>query len=128
VGAVRQVINLDAPDATVENRRRLQVSKTNSKKPAALGVTMGSAGNEYDLDPPRGADDVGGEPGRPAANLGGDMDWLREALAMGPKRVSHIRNDAQASGIGSSRLYKAKEGARVEQFERDGKQWWRLPE
>jgi len=126
VGAVRQVINLDAPDATAENRRRLQVSKTNSKKPPALGVTMDSTGNEYDMDPPRGADDVGAEPGRPAANLGGDMDWLREALAMGPKRVSHIRNDAQASGIGSSRLYKAKDGAQVEQFERDGKQWWRL--
>lgn len=130
VGAVRQVIKLDMPDATQESRRRLRVEKTNSQKPPALGVTMGSAGNTYDTDPPRGPDDPSPGPrpvGRPS-HLDADMEWLAEYLGTGAKKVAQARHDAQASSIGASRLYKAKDACQVIEYEVDGRLWWRLPQ
>lgn len=126
VGAVRQVLKLDSPDQTQEDRRRLRVEKTNSQKPPALGVTMGSAGNTYDTDPPTGADDVAPARvvGRPS-HLDADMEWMREYLATGAKMVAQTRRDASASGIGASRLYKAKDGLQVVEYEVDGRLWWK---
>jgi len=129
VGAVRQLIKLDMPDATQESRRRLRVEKTNSQKPLPLGVTMGSAGNTYDTDPPSGPDDPAPTPrasGRPN-HLESDMQWLQEYLGTGAKRVSQARHDAQAVSIGASRLYKARDGLQVTEYEIDGRLWWALP-
>jgi hypothetical protein len=126
VGAVRQVVKLDCPDQTQEDRRRLRVEKTNSQKPPALGVTMGSAGNTYDHDPPTGADEVAPARvvGRPS-HLYADMEWVREYLATGAKMVAQTRRDAQASGIGASRLYRARDALQVVEYEVDGRLWWR---
>jgi len=129
VGAVRQVSKLDMPDATQESRRRLKVEKTNSQRPPALGVTMGSSGNTYDNEPPSGPDDPAPTPrasGRPN-HLESDMQWLQEYLGTGAKRVSQARHDAQAVSIGASRLYKARDGLQVTEYEIDGRLWWALP-
>ena len=130
VGAVRQVIKLEMPDMAQENRRRLKVEKTNSQKPAPLGVTMGSNGNIYDSDPPCGSDDPSPTPrssGRPS-HLEADKQWLQDYLSTGAKRVSQIRDDATSVSIGAGRLYRAKEALEVVEYEIDGRLWWRLKE
>lgn len=126
IGAVRQVVMLEMPEASPDNWRKLTVSKTNSMKPPALGVTMGSNGNTYEIDSP-GAGPSAPKAGRPA-HLEGDMEWMREYLALGAKRVSVCRTDAAAASIGVSRLYKAKDGLQVVEYEVENRLWWRLPD
>lgn len=125
LGAVRQVIMLDHPDRVQENRRRLAMAKTNSIKPPTLGITMSAAGNTYDQNPP-GDDNIVKPAGRPS-HLDGDMEWLREYLATGAKRVSQCRSDASASNIGPGRLYRAKDGLQVNEYSVDNRLWWSLP-
>jgi len=125
LGAVRQVIMLDHPDRTQESRRRLAMQKTNSMKPPSLGITMSSNGNTYDQSPP-GDDNIIRPVGRPS-HLDGDMEWLKEYLATGAKRVSQCRADASAANIGAGRLYRAKDGLQVQEYSVDNRLWWSLP-
>ena len=87
---------------------------------------MGSNGNTYEIDSP-GAGPAAPKAGRPA-HLEGDMEWMREYLALGAKRVSVCRTDAAAASIGVSRLYKAKDGLQVVEYEVENRLWWRLPD
>ena len=76
---VRCAMRIEKPDPGQPNRRRLEVVKSNSKTPQALGVTMGDAGNEYDGQPPERAPDGrfgGGEPVR----LNEMKAWLTDRL------------------------------------------------
>lgn len=125
-GQGRVVIMLEKPDPAQEHRRKLYVRKSHSLFPAPLGVTMGGGGNEYDHDPPSSPDAE--EPGQPnrASFLAADCEWLRTYLSMGPKRVSYTRDDAESAGISAKRLYRAKEELEIEDFESQGRKWWRL--
>ena len=58
---VRVALKLEFPDPSQENRRKLQVVKSNSKQPPALGVTMGDHGNEYHKNKPWSPDFCGPE-------------------------------------------------------------------
>lgn len=127
IGAVRQVIMLDAPDGSEENRRRLRVAKTNSLKPSALGVTMGSDGNEYDTEPPLPAEEQPAKRGRPA-HLEEDTSWVKAKLEYGGQRVSHLIELAEKAGISTSRLYALQRKGIVEEFVADGRKFWKLPE
>jgi hypothetical protein len=117
VGACRQVIKLDCPDPDGEpNRRKLWVDKTNAKKPAALGVTMGDCGNEYDEAPPGsgaamdepGRNQQQRRPGRPSF-IESDKTWLIAHLREqdGVSQVRPIIDAAEAIGVSMDRLYRA---------------------
>ncbi len=117
-----------------EERRRLEVHKTNSKKPSALGVTMGDAGNDYDnnppepptLDPGAGASRERGKPGPVPVKLQACLAWLKKELLIGPTRVSVLRNRAENEGHSPKTLYTARDVLRVIEYKLEGKVWWTL--
>ena len=128
IGAVRQVIMLDAPDAGEENRRRLRVAKTNSLKPTPLGITMTSDGNEYDTEPPLPPEEQPStKRGRPS-HVEQDAAWVRVKLQWGAVRVNQLIENAQAADISTSRLYALQRRGIVEEFVADGRKFWKLPE
>jgi hypothetical protein len=55
-GVTRTILQLDAPDPDHPERLKLFVSRSIAKRPPALGVTMGDAGNTYDFNPPSAPD------------------------------------------------------------------------
>jgi len=120
----RMAIRIDLYDG--EERRRLSVYKSNSKMPPALGLTMGDGGNEYDDDPPEPPEEGAGK-FAPSAKVQQAVEWLRDRLAGGGRRVSHLRDEANVEGISAAILYRAKGIASVLEYETEGKKWWRLP-
>jgi hypothetical protein len=126
---VRVAIRMQKPDPN-DDRRSLQVVKTNSKKPPPLGVTMGDGGNEYDTNPPvaPAADDFAPESGKARATPGLDKcsGWLREYVAPAPAKVHEIRTAAERKGFSTKTLYKAKDILPISEFESEGKKWWEL--
>jgi hypothetical protein len=128
MGQGRVVIQLEHPDPEGQpNRRKLHVVKSNSLFPPALGVTMQDDGNEYDLTPPEAVpEESSGRRERPAGAPFKVCQWLAEKLRHGPRRVSELRNDAESQGHSSKSLYAAKRELQVEQFESQGRQWWKL--
>jgi hypothetical protein len=124
----RVVIRMVKPEG--EDRRRLEVVKSNSKQPPPLGVTMKTGGNDYDDNPPALSNpNARDEPGAQASpKLQEAKDWLTDRLKTGPARVSHLRNDAKENGISTNRLYAAMRNMSVEEYDgADRKKWWRLP-
>lgn len=129
IGAVRQVIMLDQPEGSEENRRRLRVSKTNSQKPTPLGVTMETAGNTYDTDPPAGPDEQPASRGRGRpSHVEEDRKWIEERLRHGSRRVSHLIEEGETAGLSTHRLYAVLRKGYCEEFIADGRKFWKLPE
>ncbi len=124
MGQARLVMQLDRPDPEQEHRRKLYVVKSNSLYPAALGVTMGNVGNEYDTEPPEKPPE--GPGARADAKLTEAMDWLRDRLRMSPQRVGNTREAAEMAGISARTLYRARDAIGVEEYLSEGKKWWRL--
>ncbi len=125
-GQVRLVMQLEKPDPGQEHRRKVYVVKTHSLYPPALGVTMGTNGNEYDLNPPSAP--VADEPGVTAGpKTSAARAWLEARLAGGPKRVGDTRTAAEVEGISEKTLYRAKDLLEVEEYTEDKRKWWRLP-
>lgn len=123
---VRVALRMAKPDPK-DPRRVLEVHKTNSKKPDPLGVKMGDHGNEYDHEPPTAPEGV--EPGQmPPATPGVDRccEWLKEQLIGGSLKVHMLREGAEAEGFSSKTLYAAKQRLQLEEFESQGRKWWRL--
>lgn len=126
MGQGRVVIKLENPDPEGQpNRRKLWVVKSNSLFPPPLGVTMGDTSNDYDTDPPV-APEEGPRPRGRRPHLDADCAWLSERLATGPKRVSHLRQEAEEAGITGPRLYKAKDALGADEFEAENRKWWQL--
>lgn len=130
IGAVRQVIKLECPDPQGEpNRRKLYVDKSNSMKPGALGVTMGSHGNDYDGSPPSSAP---AEPGRGpsrSSHLAEDAKWLSELLDDGlERRVKDIIDAAGERGMSVDRCYKAMRslGGKVVESSAGNRKFWQM--
>src|SRR5262249_50738475 len=94
-GLARVVMEVEEPEEQC-NRRRLSVVKSNSEKPPALGVTIGTGGNDYDNNPP--AMDGAAGSNRKAAPREKRVDecaaWLEKLLADGPERLKEIRKRA----------------------------------
>ena len=79
VEKARIVIKMTQPDPEGQvNRRRLWVDKSAIVKPPALGITMGSAGNEYDPNPP--TEPTPAKPGPVPVRLAECKEWLKAQL------------------------------------------------
>jgi hypothetical protein len=121
---VRIVIRMEQPDPD-RPERRLEVIKSNSKYPPALGLTMDDHGNAYDANPPARCDE------RPSARsdkkTAEAADWLRDRLKKAPRPVNRLRAEGEESGINSRTLYRAKERLELEEFVAERKKWWKLP-
>jgi hypothetical protein len=128
VEKARSVIKLTQPDPEGQpNRRRLWVDKSAVVKPPALGVTMGSAGNEYDLDPPREPEESHRKPGPAPAKLEECVIWLRERLTLNAMPVGILRSEADAAGYSPAVLYRAKDAIGVDEYRVGPRKWWKLP-
>ena len=129
---VRTAIRMERPDPDGQpNRRRLYVSKSNSLLPPALGITMGTNGNEYDDTPPVAPDGEGpyvGQPAKKGHRSNECMAWLVDLLEDGAKPFSEIKEAAIDKGFGMSSLYEAKRKANIVDFPPEGPKWWELPE
>jgi hypothetical protein len=131
----RIVIKMTRPDPAQEDRRRLEVKKSNLKRPRPLGVTMGTGGNEYDSNPPSEA-----EPG--TRQGGGDprveqcKKWLQEELTAGAKLVGQLRKTGENDkGFSSKTIYAAKQALALDEYDALNPaypnstklyKWWRL--
>ncbi len=132
---VRTCLRLNAEDTSQESKRRLEVIKSNSLKPAALGVLMGSSGNEYDDNPPPAPEDQSGSgadpvPKKPKASSA--VETFAEALRThiethGAIRVSDALTKAKNMGFGNKVAYQAHDYLKLEQVEADGRKYWRSP-
>ena len=128
VEKARSVIKLTQPDPEGQpDRRRLWVDKTAVVKPPALGVTMTTNGNEYDLNPPQEPEDSPRKPGPPPAKLEECKTWLRERLTPNPAPVKDVRSDAEKAGFSASVLYKAKKAIGADEYADGPRKWWKLP-
>lgn len=90
-GITRTLIHLKCPDPEKPERLRLWVQKSFSRKPDALGVTLGSNGNTYDFDPPplEGTGDRG-RPGPKPAVRDKAKQFLRDSLT---EKNDQVGND-----------------------------------
>ncbi|HWE39302.1 MAG TPA: AAA family ATPase [Isosphaeraceae bacterium] len=95
----RSVIYMSQPDPEIQpNRRRLWVAKSNVIKPAALGVTMGDDGNDYDDKPPTEPQPERRAAGRPAIKSVEQAEWLIDQLKGGPVAVGCLIEVARTDG------------------------------
>jgi hypothetical protein len=123
---VRLAIRIENPDPESQpNRRRLEVTKSNSKKPSPLGVTMGDLGNQYDANPPSYPEKES-RSGPVPVKLEQCVEWLRKHLSLCPKPVRIIRTEAEKVDFSANTLYRAKDKLGVEEFEAEKKKWWKL--
>jgi hypothetical protein len=127
---VRVAIRMEQPDQS-NDRRRLEVVKSNAKRPPALGVTMGDFGNEYDTNPPQSMEEeVRHGLGRPPEKFDAAVAWLTgDWLRHMAKRVSVTRTEGELRGYSAKTLYAVLKAGLIEEFEDDkGKKWWKLPD
>lgn len=54
--------------------------------------------------------------------------WLREQLSSGGKRRTHLLAEGERKGYPGKQIGQAKQELRLEEYERDGYKFWRLPE
>lgn len=104
-------------------KRRLEVLKSNSKYPDALGVTMGDHGNQYDNQPPPPPEDR-----EPEAKVGRStlecMDWLREQVRDQPRAVTELRSSAECKGWATKTLYAAKGELKLVETMAGNRKYW----
>ena len=109
------------------DRRRLWVDKTAVVKPPALGITMSTAGNDYDFEPPKEPDPVPKKRGPSPEKLEECKTWLAAQLTPNPARVFVVRKAAEQAGHATGTLYAARDALGVSEYELDGRKWWKLP-
>jgi len=128
VEKARVVIKMTQPDPDGQpNRRRLWVDKTAVQKPPPLGISMGSAGNDYDFGPPKEPDPAPRKPGPPPAKLEEYKAWLTKQLTPIPARVTDIRRGAEQVSFSVDTLYRSKDALGVEEYTLDRRKWRKLP-
>ena len=132
---VRICVRMNAPDTGKECKRRLEVIKSNSLKPAALGVTMTDTRNDYDDAPPPPPEDAaGGFAGKddndpvkgPPTKVRECMEWLEPRLADRPEMVFKLRSEAEKKGFSAKTLYRAKDALNLKETETQNGKWWGL--
>ena len=128
VEKARVVIKMTQPDPEGQpDRRRLWVDKTAVVKPPALGITMGTAGNDYDSEPPKEPDPVPKKRGPSPEKLEECKTWLAAQLTPNPARVSVVRKAAEQAGHATGTLYAARDALGVSEYELEGRKWWKMP-
>ena len=129
VEKARVVMKMTCPDPEGQrNRRRFWIDKTAVQRPAPLGITMGSAGNEYDPNPPTDPVPEIRKPGPVPAKLDACKNWLRAQLTPNPARVSVLRTAGGKEGYSSGTIYDAMKSLGVEEIELESYKWWKMPE
>jgi hypothetical protein len=93
----RVEIKLSAPDEALPNRLRLEVDKTDDRKPPPLGITMGDV-VAYDYAPPSAPSGLGRRGPEPRKTTGA-AEWLWSYLQPGPAPVVEIVNAAREAGL-----------------------------
>jgi hypothetical protein len=130
-GLTRTLIHLDCPESDQPARLRLWVEKPFDLKPPPLGVTIGTAGNEYDHSPPahdNHEDDFARTRGKTPVKLDACGDWLTNQLSSGATRVKTIRDDATLAGYNSGTLYRCMRKLAIVEDTIYSRKWWRLPD
>jgi hypothetical protein len=127
-GACRLVWKMTCPDPEGQpDRRRVAVEKTYTMRPPALGMTIADAGCSFDSNPPTTPEPAPIRRGPSPAKLEACKAWLKDRLTPNPARVSEVRKDAEAAGHSADRLYAARDALGVEEYEVEGRKWWKLP-
>ncbi len=124
MGQGRLVMQIEKPDPSQETRRKLYVVKSNSLFPPALGVTLGSEGNDYDLNPPESAEGTTRE--GLSSKTQEAMEWLADFLAGGPKSAGNTVNEAEKAGITKPTLFRAKDNLGIVSSGPKGQVQWEL--
>lgn len=129
---VRTCIRMNGDGNKDSTRRRLEITKSNSMKPPALGVTMGGTGNEYDDKPPPPPEDqdgggVGASGKKASTAVQEFADVLRPRVEQTAIRVGDAIKFAESKGHGSSTAYAAMALLGLEEVVENGKKWWRIP-
>ena len=106
-------------------RRRLEVTKSNSRYPLALGVTMGDAGNEYDSSPPPPLEDRDTST-KVSPTVVECAEWLKNVVESAPQAVSEIRTFAETKGWMAPTVYAAKSYLGLSESQHKGRKFWGL--
>jgi hypothetical protein len=122
----RMLIKLTHPDPDDPNRRKLWVDKTAAILPPALGVTMASAGNTYDPNPPTPIAPGDRRPAKSTSKLDACAVWLAAMLRSGPARLGDLRRAAEEIGFSIGTLYAARGAVGADEFMRDNRKCWGL--
>jgi AAA domain len=124
---VRVAIRMEQPDPD-QDKRRLEVVKTNAKRPPPLGMTMYDYGNDYDTSPPDSAEGPDTVPNRPPPpKVTEAVEWLKARLASGPQAVGRTRTAAELAGFSAGTLYRAKQVLGLVEVELQQRKWWKFP-
>ena len=127
---VRTCVRLSGDEDKASPRRRLEVTKSNSLKPAALGLTMSETGNEYDDSPPPSPEDqaTGAQESRKGDDAADTFaKALRKHVEKTAIRVGEAIELAEKRGYGASTAYRAKAILALEEVSEGRCKWWRLP-
>ncbi len=135
----RVTIRLECPDKeNMPGRLKISVALTRlSTVPAALGVTMGDTGNEYDTNPPEPPPEASsGRNGSklPTPAVQEAIGYLAAALRLAPMKLTQIRQecDSRHPPIDGKQLYAARAYLPIEEYEqedtmrRKSYKWWKL--
>lgn len=128
----RSVLKMTRPDEDQPNRRKLEVFKSNSLKPAPLGITMGETGNTYDFVPPQEAL----TPGRKSRTESRDQtkvekakSFIREFLKHGSRRLGDLLQEAKKLELKVGTIYDAKDKfpeGYIQEFLENERKFWKL--
>jgi hypothetical protein len=125
----RQVIRITEPDPGAEDRRCVEVTKSDSERPRPLGITISSRGYEYDTSPPEASS---AQP-RKSSKQAEAEDWLCERLADGqPQHQKELVDAAEAAGISKGTLFRAARELKLIEgttpYGRGTRKTWALPD
>jgi hypothetical protein len=138
VGLARSVLHVVTdPDDTSRSRKLLLPGKSNLAPPVA-GFAFGVDGRpprvEWEGPVGKSADDVlsaVARPGPDATVLRDTVDWLRGALAKGPRQATELQEEAtNGEGISTATLRRAQKAVKVVAYrpKNPGPWWWKLPD
>jgi hypothetical protein len=125
---VRTCLRMNAADTSGEAKRRLEVTKSNSLRPEALGVQMHDDRNDYDNDPPPPPEDANNGDPVPKVNSKNQqcLQWLEAMIREKPYRVAELRKLGENAGFSAKELYRCKEQLKITEKEIQGYKWWVL--
>lgn len=130
-GIARAIIKMDRPDPEGSpDRRKLWVDRANFKGAPPLGVKVKDGPCDFDHTPPSMPAPAGPARRGPKPERQAECEaWLTERLRGVPSRVSVVRKEAEAEPrkYGASTIYAARDALGIEEYEVDGKKWWKLP-
>lgn len=123
---VRTCIRMNAEksdDSEKIPRRRLEVTKSNSRYPKPLGITMGDAGNDYDNSPPPPPEDRETEEKVSPSTLA-CAEWLKKAVHGAPRAVTELRTEGENKGWSSNTIYAARRHLGLIETLVQNRKWW----